>query len=136
MFGMRIHAHRLELTHMKREGFSLSLIALTVAALAGCGGGGSDTASAPAAASSRSDSAITISDFKFAPATLTVRHGAHIRVTNSDSAPHTVTADDGHSFDSGTVATGDSATIRVAHAGRFAYHCTVHPFMKGELVAE
>ncbi len=121
---------------MKRQRFSLPAIALTAAALAGCGGGGSDTASAPAAPSSRSDSTISIRDFKFAPRTLTVGHGADIKVTNSDSAPHTVTADDGHSFDSGTVATGDSATIRVAQAGRFSYHCTIHPFMKGELVAE
>jgi plastocyanin len=112
--------------------FNLALTALTVAALAGCGG----TASAPAAPASRSDSTITISDFKFVPRALTVRHGAHIKVTNGDGAPHTVTADDGRSFDSGTVAQGDSATIRVAQAGRFAYHCTIHPFMKGRLVAE
>ncbi len=121
---------------MRRQMFSLSSIALTVAALAGCGGGGSGAASAPAAASSRSDSTITISDFKFAPRTLTVRQGAPVKITNSDGVAHTLTADDGHSFDSGTVATGDSATIRVAQAGRFSYHCTIHPFMKGELVAK
>jgi plastocyanin len=121
---------------MKRQMFSLCLVAFTVAALAGCGGGGSSTASAPAAPSSQSGSTITISDFKFVPGTLTVRHGARIKVTNSDGAAHTLTADDGHSFDSGTVASGDSATISVAQAGRFSYHCTIHPFMKGELVAE
>jgi plastocyanin len=126
---------------MKRQMLSLSSIALSVAALAGCGGGGSGTASAPAAPSSpapasHSGSTITISDFKYAPATLTVRHGAPIKVTNSDGVAHTVTADDGQSFDSGTVAPGDSATIRVAQAGRFSYHCTIHPFMKGELVAK
>jgi plastocyanin len=121
---------------MKRQLLSLSLIAFTVATLAGCGGGGSGTASAPAAPSSHSGSTITISDFKFAPATLAARHGAPIKVTNSDGVAHTLTADDGHSFDSGTVASGDSATIRVAQAGRFSYHCTIHPFMKGELVAE
>jgi plastocyanin len=116
---------------MKRL-FSTSLIAIAIAALAGCGGGGSGTASAPAA----SGSAITISDFKFSPATLTVQHGASIDVTNRDSAAHTVTADDGHSFDSGTLETDDAATIRVAQPGRFTYHCTIHPFMKGELVVK
>jgi plastocyanin len=65
-----------------------------------------------------------------------VPHGAAIKVTNSDSAPHSVTADDGHSFDTGTLSTGDSAAIRVAQAGRYAYHCTIHPFMKGELVVQ
>ena len=121
---------------MKRHMFSLSLIAFTVAALAGCGGGGSGPASAPAAPASQSDSAITIRDFKFAPRTLMVRHGARIKITNSDGVAHTLTADDGHSFDTGTLAAGDSATIRIAQAGRFSYHCTIHPFMKGELVAE
>ena len=121
---------------MKRQMFSLSLIALTVAALAGCGGGGSGAASVPAAPASRSGSTITISDFKYAPRTLTVRRAAHIQVTNSDGVAQTVTADDGHSFDSGTVATGESSTIGVAKTGRFPYHCTIHPFMKGELVAK
>ena len=118
---------------MKRHLLSVSSIALVTAALAGCGGGGSDTAAAP---SSPSASTIAISNFKFAPATLTVRHGADVRITNSDSAPHTVTADDGHSFDSGTLATGGSGTISVAQAGRFPYHCTIHPFMKGVIVAK
>jgi plastocyanin len=121
---------------MKRQMFSSALIALSVAALAGCGGGTSGSASAPAAAASHSGSAITISDFKFAPRTLTVRHGAPIRITNSGGMAHTVTADKGGSFDSGMVAPGASATIRVAKAGRFSYHCTVHPFMKGQLVAQ
>jgi plastocyanin len=107
-------------------------MALSVSALAGCGG----DSSAPAAAASHSDSAITISDFKFAPRTVTVRHGAPIRITNSGGMAHTVTADKGGSFDSGMVAPGASATIRVAKAGRFSYHCTVHPFMKGQLVAQ
>jgi plastocyanin len=115
--------------------FILALMALSVAALAGCGGGASDTASAPSAAS-HSDSTITISDFKFAPRTLTVRHGVPIRITNSGGMAHTVTADEGRSFDSGTVAPGGSATIRVVKAGRFSYHCTIHPFMKGQLVAQ
>jgi plastocyanin len=121
---------------MKRQMSSLALMALSVATLAGCGGGASGTASAPAAPASHSDSTITISDFKFAPRTLTVRHGAPIKIMNSGGVTHTLTADDGPSFDSGTVAPGGSATIRVAKAGRFSYHCTIHPFMKGQLVAQ
>jgi len=106
-----------------------------VALLAGCGGGGGSTASAPPAASpSGSGASITISNFKFSPATLTVRHGARIAVSNDDSAPHTVTADDGHSFDSGTVKTGGSGTITAPRAGRYPFHCTIHAFMKGALV--
>ena len=127
-----------------RRPFAKVLAAVAaVALLAGCGGGGGATASAPAPANSPapasspgSGSSIAISDFKFSPAKLTVRHGAPITVTNDDSAPHTVTADDGHSFDSGMLQQGESATIKVARAGSYAYHCTVHPFMKGELAVE
>jgi plastocyanin len=121
---------------MKRQMSSFALMALSVAALAGCGGSASGTASAPAAAASHSGSTITISDFKFAPRTLTVRHGSPIRITNSGGMAHTLTADKGHSFDTGTVAPGGSATIRVAQAGRFSYHCSIHPFMKGQIVAQ
>jgi plastocyanin len=120
---------------MQRQLLSFALMAVSVAALAGCGGGASGTASAPAVASN-SDSSITISDFKFTPRTVTVKQGAPIRITNRGGMAHTLTADKGHSFDSGTVAAGGSATIRVAQTGRFSYHCSIHPFMKGELVSE
>jgi len=121
-----------------RRTIAIVLVAVgAVSALGGCGGGGGTAASAPApASSSASGSSITIADFKFSPATLAVRHGARLEVTNKDSAPHTVTADDGRSFDSGTVQPGGSATIKVARAGRFPYHCTIHSFMKGMLVVD
>ena len=132
------------LTAAVRRPLAKVLAAVTVVAaaalLAGCGGGsggGGANASTPAPASSPgsgSASAITIKDFKFSPATLTVRPGARIAVTNDDSAPHTVTADDGHSFDTGTLQQGSSKTITAPSTGRFAFHCTVHPFMKGRLV--
>jgi plastocyanin len=123
-----------------RRPFATVVVAVTaVALLAGCGGGGGATASTPAstpapASSPVSGSAITISNFKFSPATLTVRPGARIDVTNEDSAPHTVTADDGQSFDSGTLQQGGSKTITAPRTGRYPFHCTVHPFMKGQLV--
>jgi plastocyanin len=117
---------------MQRQLLSFALMALSVAALPGCGHG----ASAPAAAASHPDSSITISDFKFTPRTVTVEHGVPIRITNRGGMAHTVTADKGHSFDSGTVAAGGSATIRVAETGRFSYHCSIHPFMKGQLVTQ
>jgi plastocyanin len=121
---------------MQRQLLSFALMALSVAALAGCGDGASGTASAPAAGASNSDSSVTISDFKFTPRTVTVKQGAPIRITNRGGMAHTLTADKGHSFDSGTVAAGGSATIRVAQTGRFSYHCSIHPFMKGQLVSE
>jgi plastocyanin len=121
---------------------SLVVIAATALLLAGCGGGGSPSASAnPSGASSQaasggSSSAVKISDFKFVPASVTVKHGARVNVTNQDSAAHTATADDGHSFDTGTLAQGASRTISVSKAGSYPYHCSIHPFMHGTLVVK
>jgi plastocyanin len=118
---------------------TLASTAAVAALLAtGCGGGGS-TPSAGAAASaggSGTASAITISNFKFSPGTLRAQNGARIKVANDDSTSHTVTADDGHSFDSGTVSSGASTTIPAPAAGTYSYHCTIHPFMKGKLVVQ
>jgi plastocyanin len=58
-----------------------------------------------------------------------------VKVANDDSTAHTLTADDDRSFDSGTVQPGASATVKAPKAGTYAYHCTIHPFMKGTLVA-
>jgi plastocyanin len=98
---------------MKRPMFLVVMSVAAAALAAGCGGSGDGaTASAPSSgASSRTSASISIRDFKFSPATISVRSGARVQVTNSDSAPHTVTADDGHSFDSGTVQPGASASI-------------------------
>jgi plastocyanin len=77
---------------------------------------------------------VTISGFKFAPAKLTVNGGGAVAVTNHDDTAHTATADDGSSFDTGDVNPGSSKTIRVSKPGSYAYHCSIHPFMKGTLV--
>ena len=119
---------------------SLAVVAATAMPLAGCGG--ESSASAPASpaggaaesASGGNPSALKIDDFKFAPATLTVKAGDGIAVTNEDSTAHTVTADDGKSFDTGTLDPGATQTITLAEPGTYPYHCSIHSFMKGKLV--
>jgi plastocyanin len=123
---------------MKRRMLPL-LVGIAAAALvAGCGGGSDGaTASAPSdGASSGPPSSISIRDFKFSPDKISVPSGARVTVTNSDSAPHSVTADDGKSFDSGTIQPGASGPIDAPGAGTYAYHCTIHPFMTGTLVVK
>jgi len=51
---------------------------------------------------------------------------------NDSARAHTVTADDG-SFDSGRIPVSGSYEQRFAAAGAFPYHCTLHPFMTGEV---
>ena len=115
------------------------------AAVAACGGAGSSpaasaAASAPAseiapsaAASSEAPAAgggdaVTIQNFAFGPASLSVAAGTTVTWTNSDTAPHTATADDG-SFDSSSIAPGASFSQAFDTAGTFAYHCSIHPNM-------
>jgi len=108
--------------------------------LTGCGGTSNPSGSANPggsashAASGGSSSAVKISNFKFVPGKVTVKSGAGVSVTNQDSTAHTATADDGHSFDTGTLADGASKTISVSKPGSYPYHCTIHPFMHGTLV--
>lgn len=123
--------------------FISTLVAIAAAAtpLAGCGASDSNASSPPKStsapakpASGASGSAVTISDFKFAPPSLTVKSGAKVTITNDDSTAHTATADDGNSFDTGTLDQGSSQTISVNTPGSYAYHCSIHPFMKGTII--
>ena len=71
----------------------------------------------------------------YQPKTLVVSLAAGATVTwyNADTETHTVTADDG-SFDSGLIAPGESWSHTFTSAGSQRYHCTPHPWMKGEVV--
>jgi plastocyanin len=121
-----------------------ALLAMTATAMliAGCGGGDSGSATAQpsnsssSSASGQSSTGVTISDFKFMPNALTVQAGARVNVTNNDSTAHTATADDGHSFDTGTVGQGSSKTISVTKPGTYPYHCSIHAFMHGKLIVK
>ncbi len=68
----------------------------------------------------------------FDPTQITVLTGTTVTWRNSDSTNHTVTADGG-GFDSGYVGPGGSFSYTFARQGRYAYHCQIHKFMKGEV---
>jgi plastocyanin len=105
-----------------------------LAGAAGCGGGDETTGSTAAATSTTTAGAsstdkIDIADFKYDPETVVVEAGTKVTWTNSDSAPHTATADDS-SFDTGDLDKGDSGTVTLDEPGTFSYYCRFHPFMK------
>ena len=79
--------------------------------------------------------AVQIKGMKFSPARLNVAVGDTITFTNGDSQRHTATALDG-SFDTGRLATGKSATVRIATAGKHDFKCVIHPSMKGSVSAK
>jgi plastocyanin len=132
--------------------FSTLFVALTVASLAlsacgtpstsgyapssGYGNATSPTSApvvvAPTTAPTGTEVKVQIANFAFNPSTLTVKVGTTVTWTNADSAPHTVTANDG-SFASGDLNQGDSFSFTFTTAGTYAYHCGVHPGMKATI---
>ena len=69
--------------------------------------------------------------WSFAPSEVPVPKGATVTFVNRGKEFHTITADDvGRPFDLSLEA-GHTGTITFANVGTFAYHCGVHPQMKG-----
>lgn len=79
--------------------------------------------------------AVTIVDYAFQPKTITIAVGDSVTWNNTGDDPHTATADAG-SFDAGRISPGASASHTFAQAGTFAYHCEIHPIMKGTIVVQ
>ncbi len=72
--------------------------------------------------------------FGFNPATLTIRAGSTVIWKNVSSVPHTVTSDDGQTFDSGNIAVGGTFRFTFKNAGTYSYHCNIHPYMRATIV--
>jgi len=68
---------------------------------------------------------VSVVDFSFSPKSLTVQAGDMVVWTNDGSTDHTVTADNG-SFDSGSIAPGQSFSHTFSSAGAVPYHCKFH----------
>jgi Copper binding proteins, plastocyanin/azurin family len=70
---------------------------------------------------------VSIQNFAYSPDQLTVAPGTTVCWTNNDPVGHTVTSDDGTSFDSGTIA-GNGGTFRHTFntVGSFGYYYTIH----------
>jgi amicyanin len=77
--------------------------------------------------------AVSISDFKFNPATLTVPVGTTVSWTNQDEEPHTIAAKDG-SFHSPGMDTHGTYSFTFTTPGSYDYICSIHPFMTGTVV--
>ena len=83
------------------------------------------------------ENSIEISNFKFSSATLTVKAGSTVKVTNRDAVGHSVTSDDGTSFDTDILAQGQSNEFAAPTTpGSYPFHCAPHPSMKGTLIVE
>lgn len=147
--------------------FSFTMLAV-LALLAACGGsttaaGGTTPTTAPTTAAtsapttapttapantpttSGNGSAVTITtdssgSFAFSPSTLTVKVGTTVVWTNMTQAPHTVTSDDGKTFDSGSSnpvsPQGGTFKFTFTKPGTYTYHCQFHPYMKATIIVQ
>jgi plastocyanin len=119
------------------------LAALITVAACGSGSGGGGGTPPPASTQSASSgsapagggSTVEIMNFMFMPGSLTVPVGTTVTWKFDDSTDHTVTADD-NSFASSPMANGQTFTHTFSSAGTVAYHCSIHPFMKGTITVK
>ena len=81
------------------------------------------------------EESVSIEGFAFDPAGLTINVGDSVTWTNNDGVPHTATADGG-GFDTGNIAAGGTGSATFGTAGTYAYHCTVHPDMRGTVTVQ
>ena len=121
---------------------------LALVLMSACGGGGSpapttpgpsaagptptEAASAIVCNASGSGTAVAIADFAFNPASANTSTNGFVTWSNGDPSTHTVTFDNGP--DCGTIAGSASQTVQFTVAGSYAYHCHIHPSMKGTIV--
>lgn len=103
---------------------ALVLFALTVA----------ERGAAEPVASASGAKTVSIVNFAFKPGTLTVKRGARVAFANTANTAHTATK--GGSFDTRQIEPGKTKTVQFNQRGTFAYHCKIHPFMKGKVVVE
>lgn len=117
-----------------------TLLMLAALLLSGCAAGGGSPAASPSTpaetASAKAAATITIKDFGYGPP-VAVAPGSAVAVTNTDSAGHTVTADQGTAFDVKINGHGGTASFTAPTApGTYTYHCSYHPDMHGTLVVK
>jgi len=82
------------------------------------------------------ESRVEISNFAFAPKTLTVPAGTKVVWTNRDDEPHVVTSAGAMFTPSHALDTGDTYAVTFAKPGTYAYYCTIHPTMVGTIVVQ
>jgi plastocyanin len=105
--------------------------------LAACGSSTpSMSGSPPTSASSGGGSTITISNFMFMPMSISVSPGATVKVTNKDSATHTLTATGGQ-FNTGNITHDQTKTFKApSKPGTYHYICSIHQFMIGTIIVK
>jgi uncharacterized protein (TIGR03118 family) len=81
------------------------------------------------------DNLAQIDNFRFTPDPVNVLTGGKLIWSNKDGVEHTVVSDTGQ-FRSQVLAQNDTFSVTLTAPGTYSYHCSIHPFMKGEIVVK
>jgi amicyanin len=77
---------------------------------------------------------VDIQGMKFVPDNVPIAAGDTVEWTNRMGMPHTVKPDGNEFPSSGAIAPSKTFSHVFDAAGTVAYHCEIHPFMKGKVV--
>jgi plastocyanin len=77
---------------------------------------------------------IDITNMAFNPGSVTISVGDTVEWTNLMGMDHTVTPDNSEFPSSGHIKPKAKFSHIFGASGSFAYHCEIHPFMKGTVI--
>lgn len=78
---------------------------------------------------------VFIENNKFNPPERKIIARSEVNFVNFDKTPHQIVADD-ETFDTGRIIGGRSKKVAFLKPGIYAYHCKIHPEMKGTIVVD
>lgn len=78
--------------------------------------------------------AVSIKNYQFEPTSLIIKKGESVTWTNYDAAAHIVAGDADGWVAGSTIEQGKTYTHTFDTVGTFAYHCAIHPGMRGTIV--
>jgi plastocyanin len=67
-----------------------------------------------------------------------VKAGTTVTWTNNDGATHAIASDTGDpaAFSSDPISSGATYSFTFTQPGTYAYHCSIHPSMKGTVIVQ
>ncbi len=84
----------------------------------------------------KTEEQITIQNYSFSPQTVTVKTGTRVTRINKDDVQHTVTSSTGHELSSEPLDTNVGYSHTFNAPGTYEYYCSIHSYMKGEVIVE
>ena len=123
---------------MKLRSYILNVFALTMAlpVFLGCSSPSGKRPVNDAAAGEKKETIhyVTIAQMNFSPAEITVNKGDTLVFINHDLVAHNVTEEDSNAWASPVLQPGQQWEHIVTASAN--YYCTIHPVMKGKIIAQ